>query len=82
MIYLRLDISLITSGYIGSMPKQACKAEDGNGRKFCLSSNKIRSMHFEFDMTTQWRVIKNLTVVGDATHEALTIVSEASADFK
>jgi hypothetical protein len=47
-----------------------------------ISSNKIRSMHFEFDMTTQWRVIKNLTVVGDATHEALTIVSEASADFK
>lgn len=41
-----------------------------------LAANQIWSMDFVFDRTAEGRVIKNLTVVDDATHEAVTIVPE------
>jgi transposase InsO family protein len=41
-----------------------------------LSANQVWSMDFVFDRTVEGRVIKNLTVVDDATHEAVTIVPE------
>lgn len=41
-----------------------------------LVANQVWSMDFVFDRTAEGRVIKNLTVVDDATHEAVTIVPE------
>ena len=41
-----------------------------------LSANQVWSMDFVFDRTAEGRVIKNLTVVDDATHEAVAIVPE------
>ena len=41
-----------------------------------LSANQVWSMDFVFDRTAEGRVIKCLTVVDDATHEAVTIVPE------
>ena len=41
-----------------------------------LLANQVWSMDFVFDRTAEGRVIKNLTVVDDATHEAVTIVPE------
>ena len=41
-----------------------------------LSANQVWSMDFVFDRTAEGRVIKCLTVVDDATHEALAIVPE------
>lgn len=41
-----------------------------------LAANQVWSMDFVFDRTAEGRVIKNLTVVDDATHEAVTIVPE------
>lgn len=40
------------------------------------AANQIWSMDFVFDRTAEGRVIKNLTVVDDATHEAVAIVPE------
>nr|WP_240154398.1 IS3 family transposase [Comamonas sp. Tr-654] len=39
-------------------------------------ANQVWSMDFVFDRTAQGRSIKNLTVVDDATHEAVAIVPE------
>ena len=41
-----------------------------------LTANQVWSMDFVFDRTAEGRVIKNLTVVDDATHEAVAIVPE------
>ena len=41
-----------------------------------LVANQVWSMDFVFDRTAEGRVIKNLTVVDDATHEAVAIVPE------
>lgn len=38
--------------------------------------NQVWSMGFVFVRTAEGRVIKNLTVVDDAAHEAVAIVSE------
>lgn len=40
------------------------------------AANQVWSMGFVFDRTAEGRVIKNLTVVDDATHEAVAIVPE------
>lgn len=40
------------------------------------AANRVWSMDFVFDRTAEGRVIKNLTVVDDATHEAVAIVAE------
>jgi transposase InsO family protein len=40
------------------------------------AANRVWSMDFVFDRTAEGRVIKNLTVVDDATHEAVAIVPE------
>jgi len=39
-------------------------------------ANEVWSMDFAFDRTADGRVIKCLTVVDDATHEAVTVVPE------
>jgi len=41
-----------------------------------LAANQVWSMDFVFDRTAEGRTIKNLTVVDDATHEAVAIVTE------
>lgn len=41
-----------------------------------LNANQVWSMDFVFDRTAEGRVIKNLTIVDDATHEAVAIVPE------
>jgi len=41
-----------------------------------VAANQVWSMDFVFDRTADGRVIKCLTVVDDATHEAVTIVPE------
>lgn len=41
-----------------------------------MAANQIWSMDFVFDRTAEGRSIKNLTVVDDATHEAVAIVPE------
>ncbi len=41
-----------------------------------LAANQVWSMDFVFDRTAEGRVIKNLTVVDDATHEAVAIVPQ------
>ncbi len=41
-----------------------------------LMANRMWSMDFVFDRTAEGRAIKNLTIVDDATHEAVAIVSE------
>ena len=41
-----------------------------------MVANQVWSMDFVFDRTAEGRVIKNLTVVDDATHEAVAIVPE------
>ncbi len=41
-----------------------------------LSANQVWSMDFVFDRTADGRVIKCLTIVDDATHEAVAIVPE------
>lgn len=40
------------------------------------AANQVWSMDFVFDRTAEGRVIKSLTVVDDATHEAVAIVPE------
>lgn len=40
------------------------------------AANQVWSMDFVFDRTAEGRSIKNLTIVDDATHEAVVIVSE------
>lgn len=40
------------------------------------AANQVWSTDFVFDRTAEGRVIKNLTVVDDATHEAVAIVPE------
>ena len=40
------------------------------------SANHVWSMDFVFDRTAEGRPIKNLTVVDDATHEAVAIIPE------
>lgn len=40
------------------------------------SANQVWSMDFVFDRTAEGRVIKSLTIVDDATHEAVAIVPE------
>ena len=40
------------------------------------AANQVWSMDFVFDRTAEGRVIKNLTIVDDATHEAVAIVAE------
>ena len=42
------------------------------------SANQVWSMDFAFDRTAEGRSIKSLTVVDDATHEAVAIVPERS----
>jgi transposase InsO family protein len=42
------------------------------------AANEVWSMDFVFDRVASGRVIKSLTVVDDATHEAIAIVSEHS----
>ena len=41
-----------------------------------MAANQVWSMDFVFDRTAEGRTIKNLTVVDDATHEAVAIVAE------
>ncbi len=41
-----------------------------------LMANQMWSMDFVYDRTAEGRAIKNLTIVDDATHEAVAIVSE------
>ena len=41
-----------------------------------VAANHVWSMDFVFDRTAEGRVIKSLTVVDDATHEAVAIVPE------
>jgi len=41
-----------------------------------MAANQVWSMDFVFDRTAEGRGIKSLTVVDDATHEAVTIVPE------
>ncbi len=41
-----------------------------------LAANQVWSMDFVFDRTAEGRVIKNLTIVDDATHEAVAVVPE------
>lgn len=41
-----------------------------------LAANQVWSMDFVFDRTAEGRSLKNLTVVDDATHEAVAIVPE------
>ena len=41
-----------------------------------VAANQVWSMDFVFDRTAEGRVIKSLTVVDDATHEAVAIVPE------
>jgi transposase InsO family protein len=41
-----------------------------------LVANEVWSMDFVFDRTAEGRVIKNLTIVDDATHESVAIVPE------
>ncbi len=41
-----------------------------------LAANQVWSMDFVFDRTAEGRVIKSLTVVDDATHEAVAVVPE------
>lgn len=41
-----------------------------------LAANQVWSMDFVFDRTAEGRIIKSLTVVDDATHEAVAIVPE------
>ena len=41
-----------------------------------LSANQVWSMDFVFDRTAEGRAIKSLTVVDDATHEAVAVVPE------
>ena len=43
-----------------------------------MAANQIWSMDFVFDRTAEGRVLKCLTVVDDATHEAVAIVPERS----
>tara|TARA_R110001583_G_scaffold117781_1_gene268870 strand:- start:375 stop:860 length:486 start_codon:yes stop_codon:yes gene_type:complete len=40
------------------------------------AANQVWSMDFVFDRTAEGRVIKNLTVIDDATHEAVAIVPD------
>jgi len=40
------------------------------------AANQVWSMDFVFDRTAEGRVVKNLTVVDDATHESVAIVPE------
>ena len=40
------------------------------------SANQVWSMDFVFDRTAEGRVIKCLTVVDDATHEAVAVIPE------
>ena len=42
------------------------------------AANQVWSMDFVFDRTAEGRVIKNLTIVDDATHEAVAIVPARS----
>ena len=46
-----------------------------------LAANQVWSMDFVFDRTAEGRVIKNLTVVDDATHEAVAIVPERALNI-
>lgn len=41
-----------------------------------MAANQVWSMDFVFDRTAEGRSIKNLTVIDDATHEAVAIVAE------
>lgn len=41
-----------------------------------MAANQVWSMDFVFDRTAEGRSIKSLTVVDDATHEAVAIVAE------
>lgn len=41
-----------------------------------VAANQVWSMDFVFDRTAEGRVIKSLTIVDDATHEAVAIVPE------
>ncbi|MFC3534082.1 IS3 family transposase [Vogesella facilis] len=49
---------------------------DGHPLTRPLAANQVWSMDFVFDRTAEGRVIKSLTVVDDATHEAVAIVPE------
>jgi len=40
------------------------------------AANQVWSMDFVFDRTVEGRVIKSLTVIDDATHEAVAIIPE------
>ncbi len=42
------------------------------------AANQVWSMDFVFDRTAEGRIIKNLTIVDDATHEAVAIVPARS----
>ncbi|MGP9656395.1 DDE-type integrase/transposase/recombinase, partial [Halomonas sp. AOP35-4E-18] len=44
------------------------------------AANQVWSMDFVFDRTAEGRVIKNLTIVDDATHEAVAIVPDRAID--
>lgn len=44
--------------------------------------NEVRSMGFMFDHTAEGRIVKCLTVVGDAAHEAVVIeVGQVTSDM-
>ena len=47
-----------------------------------MAANQVWSMDFVFDRTAEGRVIKSLTVVDDATHEAVAVVPERAMGGK
>ena len=77
--------SSITNGSIGStrsgtagQKAQAKKipVADRHPLERPLAANQIWSMDFVFDRTAEGRSIRALTIVDDATHEAVAIVPE------
>ncbi len=88
MIYLKLRQSgqeSITSESSGCMRKRNCRCVAASARRCRFRSpttggpsaaDQAWSMDFVFDRTAEGRVIKSLTVVDDATHEAVAIVPE------
>ncbi|GHD56148.1 hypothetical protein GCM10007350_02680 [Jeongeupia chitinilytica] len=43
-----------------------------------LAANEVWSMDFVFDRSAEGRVIKCLTIVGDAPHEAVAVIPEGA----
>ena len=69
-IYCALELNLRIK------PRKRLKRDKPEALAVPESINQIWSMDFVFDRTAEGRVIKSLTVVDDATHEAVAIVPE------